>query len=276
MIGDKLAGGNKVDPGLKFLHQAFGLESLHFGLFTDSTPPTMDTMRDAQKEYTKTLVGLVPKSAKTILDVGCGVGGTTKALVAAGFAAEGLSPDPYHKEQFPVTCGPDVPFHHSTFEPFSPGKTYDCLLFSESPQYIDKDAFFPKCVEITEPGSSLVVSDFFAIAPSEAYPRSFLRDDFEARAKRAGYEIASFRDITPEVLPNFEIMSKFLGYGQRFFEMIQEMAERRFLGRIARFFLRKRIRRVRETLYGRLPDQFDMERFSGTMSYCMYRLDRKS
>ena len=115
-----MAGRKKVDPGLKFLHKAFGLEALHFGLFTDGANPTLETLKEAQEEFTRTLIGLVPKSAKSVLDVGCGVGGTTKALRDAGFAAEGLSPDPYHKEQFPITCGPDVPFHHSPFEPFSP------------------------------------------------------------------------------------------------------------------------------------------------------------
>jgi len=271
-----LAGGKKIDPGLKFLHQAFGLKSLHFGLFTEDMPHRLEGLREAQEEYTRALLALVPEDAKTVLDVGCGVGGTTKKLREAGFAAEGLSPDPYHKEQFPITCGPDAPFHHSPFEPFSPGKTYDCLLFSESPQYIDKDSFFPKSAELTKPGSSLVVSDFFTIAPGGAYPRAFPRDDFEARAKRAGFEVASFRDVTQEILPSFEIMSTFLGYGQRFFEMVQDMASRRFLGKLARFFLRKKLRHIREELFVRMPDQFDMDRFTKTMSYCMYRLERKS
>jgi len=271
-----LAGAKKIDSGLKFMHQAFGMKSLHFGLFTEDMPHTLDGLKEAQENYTRTLVDLVPKKAKAVLDVGCGVGGTTKALREAGFAAEGLSPDPYHQEQFPITCGPDVPFHHSPFEPFSPGKTYDCLLFSESPQYIDKDAFFPKSAELTEPGSSLVVSDFFATSEGAAYPRAFLRDDFEARAKRAGFEVTSFRDITPEVLPNFDVMKNFLGWGQRLFEMAKDAARRRFLGKIALLFLRKKLRRVNDVLFVRLPSQSDMDRFARTMSYCMYRLERKS
>ncbi len=274
----RLARKGNVDPGLKFLHQAFGLEALHFGLFTDGAPHDLDGLKKAQEEYTRTLVGLVPEDARAVLDVGCGVGGTSKALKEAGFAVEGLSPDPYHKERFPETCGPSVPFHHSKFEPFSPGKEYDCILFSESPQYIDKDAFFPKCIELTEPGSCLVVSDFFATAPGGAYPRSFLREDFEARAERAGYVVASFRDISPEVLPNFEIMSKFLGYGQRLFGMLQDSGHGRgrILKMLARFFLRKKIRRIQNELFVRLPAQFDMDRFRETMSYCMYRLERRS
>jgi len=276
VIGGKLARAQKIDSGLKFMHQAFGMKSLHFGLFEKGMPVTLDGLKQAQENYTRTLVKLVPKSARTVLDVGCGVGGTSRALKEAGFDVEGLSPDPYHNEQFPVTCGPDIPFHFSTFEPFSPGKTYDCLLFSESPQYIDKDAFFPKSVELTGPGSSLVVSDFFATAKGGAYPRAFLRDDFEARAKRAGFEVASFRDITPDVLPNFEVLKNFLGWGQRLFGMAKDAARRRFLGRIALFFLKKKLRRVNDELFTRLPAQSDMDLFARTMSYCMYRLDRKS
>ncbi|MHC4249111.1 MAG: methyltransferase domain-containing protein [Planctomycetota bacterium] len=120
-----MARKGNTDLGLKFLHQAFGLEALHFGLFANGVPHNLDGLKAAQEEYTKTLIGLVPEGARTVLDVGCGVGGTSKALKDAGFAVEGLSPDPYHKERFPETCGPGVPFHHSKFEPFDPGKTYD-------------------------------------------------------------------------------------------------------------------------------------------------------
>ena len=105
-----MAGGKKIDSGLKFMHQAFGMRSLHFGLFAEDMPHTLDGLKEAQENYTRTLVDLVPKKAKTVLDVGCGVGGTSKALKEKGFDVEGLSPDPYHEEQFPVTCGPDI-FH---------------------------------------------------------------------------------------------------------------------------------------------------------------------
>ena len=47
-----MAGKTHIDIGLKLLHQAFGLEMLHFGLFADGMPHTLDGLREAQDEYT--------------------------------------------------------------------------------------------------------------------------------------------------------------------------------------------------------------------------------
>jgi len=265
-----------IDSGLKFLHQAFDLKSLHFGLFTDQHPRTPEGLREAQAEYTRTLTGLVPQGATSVLDVGCGLGDSSKALAAAGFAVEGLSPDPYHQEQFRLTCGPEIPFHLSKFETFNPARTFGCLVFGESPQYIDKDAFFPKCLELTKPGAQVVVSELFQIEAGGPYPTCFFEDDFLARAERAGFSVAHRRDITEEVLPTLEVGRLFLKYGQRLFDFACDSARRRvpLRWKLVRAIYGRKLDKVRGLLHEKIPGWLDGERFRKTMRYCMYRLTR--
>jgi hypothetical protein len=266
------------DTQLAFVHGVLGLESLHFGLFTDGVPHTLDGIRQAQRDYTTELIGLVPEGAKTVLDVGAGLGDTSKRLKEQGLLPEGLSPDTYLGEAFAKTCGPEVPFHNSTFEDFSPGKTYDCLVFSESPQYIDKDAFFPKCTELTEAGGAIALADFFKKTKELGYPNSFVEDDFRARAEKAGFEITHHRDITEEILPSFDVAMSILERGRKLYEYAIARTRKRWpiLSRIIRFFLKRKLKRARYLLYEQIPDRIgNKDRFRREMRYAMYSLRRK-
>ncbi len=265
-----------IDTGLQFLHQVFELKSLHYGLFEENTPRTIPGVREAQANYRKALLALVPDGVKTVLDVGAGLGDSTKELVASGRAAEGLSPDPYHQEQFTANTEGKIPFHLSTFEDFAPGKTYDCLYFGESPQYIDKDRFFPKCVELTESGGCLVVAELFQHKPGGPYKTCFFEEDFVARAERAGFKVDYHRDITEEVIPTLEVGQIFLDFGRRIFDFAttRARARRPILTRIGRLFYGRRLARLREMVHEKAPGWLDTDRFRETTRYAMYRLTR--
>jgi MPBQ/MSBQ methyltransferase len=265
-----------TDIGLKLLHEAFDFKSLHLGYFTDAMPRTVAGVREAQAEYVRQLVDLVPDGTKTVLDVGAGLGDTSKLLHDSGHEVEGLSPDPYLGEEFSKTCGGKVPFHLSRFEDYSPGRTYDCLLFGESPQYIEKDRFFPKCIELTKPGSSLVLADFFQIAPCEDYKDCFVESDFLRRAEAAGFRMANHRDITENVIPTFEVARIFMGYGQRLLHYVTDTARRKAPVKwwLARLFYGRKLDRARELLEEKLPRRLDADRFRRQMRYAMYSFTR--
>jgi SAM-dependent methyltransferase len=266
----------ETDLGLKFLHQAFGFKALHFGLFKDEHPHLLKGLHLAQEEYTRTLVDLIPPGVRTVLDVGCGIGGTSKVVASRGLHVEGLSPDPYHGEQFQITCGPDVPFHLCKFETLKTDKTYDCLLFGESAQYIDKQAFFPKCVELTHPGSCLVIAELFQVEPSEGNRKCFSEEDFAAGAEKAGFKQDYRRDITKEVLPTLTVALVFIEYGQRLIRFAEETAKRRskFLWWLARLFYGRKLDRVHALLHEKLPVWLDPQKFEKTTRYVMCRFVR--
>ena len=274
--GATMGSRTSTDEGLKFLQQVFGMQMLHLGLFTDETPRDLDGVARAQYEYTRTLIGLIPKGVKTVLDVGCGTGETSKMLIEAGFSPEGLSPDPFHGEKFRETVGPDHAFHLSRFEDLRPGKTYDCLLFSESPQYIDKDAFFPKSLELGGPGSCIVLADFFQLDHDEYYTKAFVERDFRDRAERAGFRVAFHRDVTKEVLPNLDISTELLRYGQRIMRYGEDSFRRSspVLWKLANVLFRGKIKRAHAYAYEDLPKRVDSARFEKKMRYAMYRLER--
>lgn len=265
-----------TDEGLKFVHQVFGMNMLHLGLFTDEMPRDLHGVEAAQHEYTRTLIDLIPDGVETILDVGCGTGDTSKKLLEAGFRPEGLSPDPFHGEKYRETIGPEGTFYLSGFEDVRPGKTYDCLLFSESPQYIDKDSFFPKCLELTRSGSCIVLADFFQKDHDEYYTKAFVERDFRERAERTGFEIAYHRDITREVLPNLDISMELLSYGQRIIHYGEDSFKRArpVLWRIVKMIYGRKLAWAHNYAYEDLPKRLDSARFERKMRYAMYRLER--
>ena len=271
-----MTAAGKVDLGLKFLQEVFGLKALHLGLFAEGVPRTVEGIHRAQEEYTRALIGLIPAGVRSVLDVGSGLGGTSRAMAEAGLSPEGLSPDPHHGEQFARTCGKAVPFHLTTFEAFSPGRTYDCLLFSESPQYIAKDAFFPKCLELTAPGGHLVLAEFFQAAAGGPYDKCFFEDDFVDRAGRSGFRVEHRRDVTEEVLPTLELGGTFLKYGRRMFDFSTDAFRRRrpLLWRLVRLPFGRKIDHVRHLLNDRLPLWLNKDLFRKTTRYVMYRMSR--
>ena len=265
-----------VDEALKFMQQVFGMKMLHFGLFTGDIPRDLNGVNEAQYEYTRTLIGLIPEGVESVLDVGCGTGETSKMLIEAGFSPEGLSPDPFQRETFREKMGPGRRFHLSRFEDFRPGRTYDCLIFSESMPYIDNDRYFPKCLELTKPGSCIVLADFFRVEPDEYYSMCFFERDFRERAERAGFEVAHHRDITKEVLPTLDISFEMLEYGQRILGYCEDSLRRArpALWKIAKLVFGRKLRTVNSLVYEKLPVRLDSKRFERNMRYAMYRLER--
>jgi MPBQ/MSBQ methyltransferase len=265
-----------IDYGLKFLHQVMGLDALHLGMWEEGMPYSLAGVRAAQEKYTDTLIGLIPAGVRSVLDVGCGSGATSAKLLARGFEVEGLSPDSYHGELYAKRNGPGVRFHLAKFEDLRVARTYDCLLFSESPQYIAKDRFFPKCLELLGRSGHVIASDFFQIAPCQEYHMCFVEDDFVGRAKLAGFELVTRLDITKDVVRTQEYSIEILRHAQGGFEFVVELVanEAPRLGRIAKWIFRKKIAAIRSLLYEKLPPRLTPSRFLETVRYVMFHFRR--
>ena len=96
-----------LDLELFFCTEILKLHSLHYGYWEKGEKPTeggkkltLEWLRDAQQKYTDILVEAIPKSVKSILDVGCGIGDVSRALSKLEYDVTAISPDRNHVKYF--------------------------------------------------------------------------------------------------------------------------------------------------------------------------------
>lgn len=149
------------DRALRFYNEVLGLEHLHYGLWNEAEPLTLENMRAAQQRYEDFLVERLPAGARRVLDVGCGTASLCRRMLELGREAEGLSPDDTQERHFRETLR--APFYRCRFEDFGPPHRYDCIIMSESCQYIPMDRLFDKVEACLVPGGHLLVFDYFVL-----------------------------------------------------------------------------------------------------------------
>ncbi|MEE3718974.1 methyltransferase domain-containing protein, partial [Tumidithrix elongata RA019] len=165
---------NKVtryqNAALQYYMEITGSQYLHYG-YWEPIPTSFDDLtilglRKAQESYAFHLLAFIPEGIRTILDVGCGIGGNAAYLLKQGFKVEGLAPDPSQQENFLTRTGGEAPFHMSTFENFvetsqakNPSPAYDLLLFSESSQYMSAKDIAEGAAHLAVKGGYVLLAD---------------------------------------------------------------------------------------------------------------------
>jgi MPBQ/MSBQ methyltransferase len=205
------SGGVRDNRSLRFYHEVLGLERLNYGLWNADDELTFENLKRAQLRYEDHLVGLIPEGVRRILDVGCGTGVMTSRLVAAGYEAEGLSPSPAQEQAFWERC--DAPFHLSTFQDFRPSERFDCLMMSESAQYVPLEQLFPKVTECLPEGGSLVLCDYFTMpgAEGEIARSGHPIEAFRQAADDAGFRVVEEHDLTERAARTLELATDYVG-----------------------------------------------------------------
>lgn len=189
---------------------------LHYG-YWDPLPTSTDELtpgqlRIAQQAYAHRLLSLIPKSVKTILDVGCGIGGNAAYLISQGFSVEGLAPDPFQQEQFLARTQSQAPFHLSRFEDFETTNHYDLLLFSESSQYISVTDIAQKSLQFLRPGGYLLIADMFrknADYQQGIFSNCLVLSDMEETLKQKGFQLIQGDDISTQAAPTIDICTHY-------------------------------------------------------------------
>jgi len=204
----------KNDSVLRFYNEILGLERLHYGMWEKDDELTIDKLKEAQIRYENFLIEKLPEGVKSVLDVGCGTGILAKNILEKGYAVEGLSPDDNQQKNF--TENIKAPFHHMRFEKFEQKDKFDCLIMSESSQYIKKGKLFENAKNALKKDGYLMICDYFVYEKdgSTLSKSGHKYSKFMEMAKEGGFNLLEEIDITDSILNTLRIGSDFLEKAQ--------------------------------------------------------------
>jgi SAM-dependent methyltransferase len=196
------------DAQLQFYAKVLPGDFLHYGYFEDvDRQPGDITLNDivrAQNVYAELLIARANEDRSApVLDVGCGMGGLVRMLLAAGFAPVAVSPARGQIEHVKRTY-PDVPTYCCKFEDLDADAhagRYSTVFTSESLQYLRLGRALPMMQRVLRPGGTWVACDFFNRDSGQPSRRLPAWPDFQQLVADAGWTITFQRDITAHVLP---------------------------------------------------------------------------
>ncbi|MDX1699792.1 MAG: class I SAM-dependent methyltransferase [Melioribacteraceae bacterium] len=254
----------KNDRALRFYHEVLDLERLNYGMWLEEDEPSLENLKRAQIRYEDYLIENIPKNVESILDVGCGTGIFTKRLLELGYKAEGLSPDINQKKVF--TENVDAPFHHMAFQDLNVEDKFDCLIMSESAQYITMNELFENSLKALKKDGYLMICDYFVIANSSGkMGRSGHKyDDFMEKIKSYRFEIITDTDITNSALKTLDL-AKFTV--NKVFKAVDIFTERfrnkhPYVTKVSLWLFRKKIAKMNKQI-----QLLDSEEFKKNKSY---------
>lgn len=181
---------------------------LHYGYWTDGLEPTLANLPKAQQAHCDFLVSHIPAGTKSILDVGCGVGGLARRLLDAGYQVECVSPSPTLTRYARELLGDDTPIHECFYEELETDRRFDVILFSESFQYTDLEASLAKSSALLRPGGHLLICDFFKTDAPGKSPMGGGKRLSQFRAAVSHYPLKPVEDIdiTSQTAPTVDIL----------------------------------------------------------------------
>ncbi|MEO1294737.1 MAG: class I SAM-dependent methyltransferase [Cyanobacteria bacterium J06636_16] len=190
---------------------------LHYG-YWKPLPKSLDELtlarlRTAQQAYADRLSSFIPCNIKTILDVGCGIGGNAVHLLSRGLAVEGLSPDSMQQEQFLRRTQGNAQFHLTRFEDFKSHKDYDLLLFSESSQYMSSTDIAQGSIRLVHPDGYLLIADMFRKTGGYSkgiFSNCLVLPELEIALKQQGFQLVKAEDISAQVKPTIDLSIHYL------------------------------------------------------------------
>lgn len=238
------------DRALRFYHEVLGLERLHYGMWLPDDNLTFERLLEAQERYENYLIDNIPDSVKTILDVGCGTGVLIQKLISLGYDAEGLSPDINQKKIF--TENINTPLHHSTFENFSETDRFECIIMSESAQYIKIKKLFKNAKQALRENGYLMICDYFVLknASGEISKSGHDYEAFINQIQDSGFTVVSNNDITESVTKTLDLGNNVAERGLKALEIATEKVRDRH-PHICKFLFwsfRKRIRKLKRQM----------------------------
>ena len=220
-----------IDHVLKLYAETIRSPYLHYGYWDEPEKVNVDSLSiddiaNAQGRYIEHLTSFIPEDVRSILDVGCGVGGNAAYLQERGFDIDVLSPDPYQEKVIKKKFNGAMKFFKSKFENFETYRTYDLILESESACYIKIEPGFTSARRALRTGGYLLVSDYFVYYRNErGSPHLKSSHPMQAYLKAgeaAGFKLLEEYDQTENTMPTLDAARNFI---QRFIQPTAEYAQ---------------------------------------------------
>ncbi len=205
---------------------------LHYG-YWEPLPTSLDELtlprfRIAQAAYTAKLLSFMPDEVKTVLDVGCGIGGNAAYLIDRGFRVEGLAPDSFQQERFLAATQDQAPFHLTKFEDFESAHTFDLILMSESSQYMAALDIATCAAKLINPGGYLLLADM--LRSDASYTEGIFSNchavkELNQALVQAGFQLVKTEDISSHVAPTIDLgLDNFRTFGLSTIKYIADLA----------------------------------------------------
>jgi 2-polyprenyl-3-methyl-5-hydroxy-6-metoxy-1,4-benzoquinol methylase len=133
-----------------------------------SDPHDEDTGR-----YDSFLLSLVPQTATTILDIGCGMGRLTAKLATSRREVLGIDLSPEMIARASEKLRPELSFICDDFLTHELGsQKFDCVITPAALHHVPIDLAFPRLLKLLAPGGRLILHDIRADAGILDYLRS--------------------------------------------------------------------------------------------------------
>ncbi|MEH2379029.1 MAG: class I SAM-dependent methyltransferase [Nostoc sp.] len=178
---------------------------------------TITRFRAAQEAYAAKLFSFIPESTKTVLDVGCGIGGNAAYLCDRGFIVEGLAPDAIQQEKFIKNTNGKIPFYLTRFEDFHTSHSYDLVLFSESSQYIAAEDLAQGAARLLSSGGYLLLADMMrsdAGYREGIFSNCHVASELQTALIQAGFKLIKTEDISTQIAPTIDLcLNNFRTFG---------------------------------------------------------------
>ncbi|MHA1203314.1 MAG: class I SAM-dependent methyltransferase, partial [Candidatus Heimdallarchaeaceae archaeon] len=251
---------------LEIFVKVLGLNSLHLGIWKQGQPVTMDELPKAQKNYTVKLVGMFPEEAKSVLDVGAGVGDNAIYMSEEGMEVICISPSPSQEAYFSENILPEyenVAFIRSRFEDLEIDKKFDVVLMSESSNYFPMEYGLDQTIRYLKDGGYLVMGAHFRKDSREDFKEMHIHKTYVENAKKRGLTLIEDIDVTEQVIPTVEIMHNVFKYAPSLVDVLVDFYEKSFrkkykiISKLASKFFKKEIEILEELLLNVGPRRTD-------------------
>jgi cyclopropane fatty-acyl-phospholipid synthase-like methyltransferase len=200
---------DRSERELELYRKMFGSEFLHVGYFKNANVAAEDVslrmLSDAMRDYAElVLQRLRPEDqGKTVVDIGCGIGGLMRLLGERGLKPAGVTPNPIHAEligrQLPGMKVHLTPFQHLDHQALP--APYDLATSTEALHNVPIDQAFTKLKQVVKPGGRLILIDYYRLHEGAKSRSGWFLKDFEAALPRHGITVIDRQDIGLNCLP---------------------------------------------------------------------------